>query len=95
MFTSIELDLHSTGTAREVPRITVCTTNLSVSWGRAIPVIIGGTAFMIMILPQQPNYPSRIPTYTTQTRAATAPNSPVTAMPQKTMKTITALAAET
>lgn len=39
MLTSIELDLHSTGTAREVPRIRVCTTNLPVSWGRAIPVI--------------------------------------------------------
>lgn len=37
MFTSIELDLHSTGTAREGLRI-----NLPVSWGRAIPVRIGG-----------------------------------------------------
>lgn len=37
MFTSIELDLHSTGTAREGPRM-----NLPVSWGRAIPVRIGG-----------------------------------------------------
>lgn len=42
MLTSIELDLHSTGTTRKVPRITVCTTKLSGSmsisgrWGRAI-----------------------------------------------------------